>query len=159
MLATVISRGLFMVEALYRRLPVGDFWHPAIGALGFATVGLFVPRVLGVGYDAIGDVLDSRIAVGTAAALAVGKLVAWWLALGSGTSGGTLVPILLISVSFGTVVGAAARFVGICTRSDLLQVRRDQLELERVQSGARWRRRARASSGPSSTGPLTGSTR
>lgn len=105
-LAILISRGLFFVEDLYRRLPVSDFWHPAIGrSLGFATVGLFVPRALGVGYDAIGDVLDARLAVGTVAVLAIGKLIAWWLALGSGTSGGTLAPILLIA-SFGTVVGA-----------------------------------------------------
>lgn len=105
-LAIIISRGLFLVEDLYRRLPVSAFWHPAIGALGFATVGLFAPRALGVGYDAIGDVLDTRLAVGSVAALAVGKLIAWWLALGSGTSGGTLAPILLISASFGTVVGS-----------------------------------------------------
>jgi len=104
-LAIVISRGLFLVEDLYRRLPIGEFWHPAIGAIGFATVGLFVPRALGVGYDAIGDVLNARLAVGTVAALAAGKLVAWWLALGSGTSDGTLAPILLTSASFGTVVG------------------------------------------------------
>ncbi|MGQ0617209.1 MAG: chloride channel protein [Acidimicrobiia bacterium] len=104
-LAIVISRGLFFVEDLYRRLPVSDFWHPAIGAIGFVTVGLFVPRALGVGYDALDDVLNARLAVGTGAALALGKLLAWWLALGSGTSGGTLAPILLISASFGTVVG------------------------------------------------------
>ena len=106
LLAIVVSRGLFFVEDLYRRLPVSDFWHPAIGAVGFAAVGLVVPRALGVGYDVIGDVLDARLAVGTVAALAAGKLVAWWLALGSGTSGGTLAPILLISASFGTVVGS-----------------------------------------------------
>ncbi len=106
-LAVVISRGLFAVEALYRRLPVHEFWHPVIGAIGFATVGLFVPRALGVGYDAIDDVLSSRLTVGTVAALAAGKLIAWWLALGSGTSGGTLAPILLISASFGTVTGSA----------------------------------------------------
>jgi H+/Cl- antiporter ClcA len=104
-LAIVISRGLFWVEDLYRKLPIDDFWHPVIGAAGFATVGLFVPRVLGVGYDVIGDVLDDRLAIGTVAALALGKLLAWWLALGSGTSGGTLAPILLISASFGTLVG------------------------------------------------------
>jgi CBS domain-containing protein len=104
-LAIVITRGLFVIEDLYRKLPVSDFWHPAIGAVGFATVGLFVPRALGVGYDAIGDVLDARLAVGTVAALAAGKLLAWWLALGSQTSGGTLAPILLISASFGTVIG------------------------------------------------------
>lgn len=105
-LAIVISRGLFLVEDMYRRLPVKEFWHPAIGAIGFATVGLFVPRALGVGYDAIGDVLDARLAVGTVAALAAGKLLAWWLALGSGTSGGTLAPILLVSAGFGTVIGS-----------------------------------------------------
>ena len=110
-LAIVISRGLFLVEDLYRRLPVKEFWHPAIGAVGFATVGLFVPRALGVGYDAIGDVLDARLAVGTVAALAAGKLLAWWLALGSGTSGGTLAPILLVSASFGTVIGSGINAV------------------------------------------------
>jgi len=110
-LAIVVSRGLFVVEDLYRRLPVGEFWHPAIGALGFATVGLFVPRALGVGYDVIGDVLNARLAVGTVAALAVGKLIAWWLALGSGTSGGTLAPLLIISASFGTVVGSGLNHV------------------------------------------------
>lgn len=104
-LAIVISRGLFFVEDLYRRLPVSDFWHPAIGAIGFCTVGLFVPRALGVGYGSIDDVLNARLAIGTVSALALGKLIAWWLALGSGTSGGTLAPILLISASFGTVVG------------------------------------------------------
>jgi H+/Cl- antiporter ClcA/predicted transcriptional regulator len=111
MLAVVISRGLFLVEDLYRRLPVGEFWHPVIGAIGFATVGLFVPRALGVGYGAIGDVLDGRLAVATAAGLAVGKLLAWWLALGSGTSGGTLAPILLISSAFGTVIGSGLNAV------------------------------------------------
>ncbi|MCU1360099.1 MAG: Cl-channel, voltage gated, partial [Ilumatobacteraceae bacterium] len=110
-LAIVISRGLFFVEDLYRRLPISSFWHPAIGALGFATIGLFVPRILGVGYDVIGDVLDARLAVGTVAVIAVAKLAAWWLALGSGTSGGTLAPVLLISSSFGLVVGSGLNAV------------------------------------------------
>ncbi|MDQ3896759.1 MAG: chloride channel protein, partial [Actinomycetota bacterium] len=81
------------------------------GAFGFATVGLFVPRALGVGYDVIGDVLASRLTVGVVAGLAVGKLLAWWLALGSGTSGGTLAPILLISSAFGSVAGAGLNHV------------------------------------------------
>jgi len=106
LLGVVITRGLFTVESLYRRLPVGEFWHPVIGAAAFACVGLIEPRALGVGYDAIDDVLNSRLALGTVAVLGAVKLVAWWLALGSGTSGGTLAPILLISASAGTLVGA-----------------------------------------------------
>lgn len=110
-LAIVLSRGLFFIEDLYRRLPVSQFWHPVIGAVIFATVGLFVPRALGVGYDAIDDVLNARLAIATVAVLAFAKLIAWWFALGSGTSGGTLAPILLISSSFGTVVGAGLNHV------------------------------------------------
>ena len=97
LLAVVVTRGLFVVEALYRRLPVGEFWHPLIGAIGFALVGLAEPRALGVGYDAISDVLTAKLAVGALAGLAIAKFVAWWLALASGTSGGTLAPLLLIS--------------------------------------------------------------
>lgn len=107
LLAVVISRGLFVVEDWYRRLPVSHHWHPVIGALVFSSVGLAVPRALGVGYDAIGDVLASRLAVGTVAVLALAKLIAWWAALASGTSGGTLAPILLISAGYGSLFGAA----------------------------------------------------
>ena len=104
--AIVISRGLFVIEELYRKLPISKFWHPVVGAIGFATVGLIVPRTLGVGYESIGDVLSSRLALGAVTALMFGKLISWWLALASGTSGGTLAPILMISASFGTLVGA-----------------------------------------------------
>ena len=34
LLAALIAKGLFAVERAYRRLPVGEFWHPIIGALG-----------------------------------------------------------------------------------------------------------------------------
>jgi CIC family chloride channel protein len=111
LLAVVISNGLFAVESLYRRLPVGQFWHPVIGAVAFVSVGMLAPRALGVGYDAIGDVLDSKLALGTVAALGIVKLVSWWLALGSGTSGGTLAPILLISATFGTLFGTGMNHV------------------------------------------------
>ena len=111
LLAVVISNGLFVVEGWYRRLPVGEFWHPVIGAVIFATVGLFVPRALGVGYEAIEDVLADRLAVGSIAILAGAKLIAWWAALASGTSGGTLAPILLVSAGYGGLFGAAVEAV------------------------------------------------
>jgi H+/Cl- antiporter ClcA/predicted transcriptional regulator len=103
--AVIIAKGLFAVEHGFRLLPVDEFWHPAIGAVFFGVVGLFVPRALGVGYDAIDDVLGGHLAVGVLAALLAAKLLAWWVALGSQTSGGTLAPILLISASVGALLG------------------------------------------------------
>jgi CBS domain-containing protein len=104
-LATLIARGLFAVERGYRRLPIPEFWHPIVGAIAWASLGLLVPRALGVGYDVIDDALAGRLAMGTLLALAVGKLVIWWLALASGTSGGTLAPILIISSCTGGLIG------------------------------------------------------
>src|SRR5262245_10402791 len=106
LLAVVICKGLYLLEGSFRRLPVGEFWHPIIGALGFALVGLAVPRALGVGYDAIDDVLADKLALTTLAVLLLGKLVMWWIALASGTSGGTLAPILLVAGCFGALFGA-----------------------------------------------------
>jgi CIC family chloride channel protein len=111
LLAVIVTKGLFAVEGLYRRLPINEFWHPMIGAIGFALVGLAQPRALGVGYDAISDVLLGKIAAGALAALAIAKLVAWWVALGSGTSGGTLAPLLLISGAFGSLFGTAVQHI------------------------------------------------
>jgi H+/Cl- antiporter ClcA/CBS domain-containing protein len=108
LLAVFVTKGLFVVEAGYRRLPISAFWHPLIGGAAFAFVGLFEPRALGVGYDAISDILASRLTVGALLALAVAKLLAWWFALASGTSGGTLAPLLLISGAFGSLLGVAA---------------------------------------------------
>jgi chloride channel protein, CIC family len=104
-LATLIAKGLFAVERGYRRLPIPDVWHPILGAAVWASLGLLVPRALGVGYDVIDDALAGRLAIAKLLALAVGKLVIWWLALASGTSGGTLAPILIISSCTGGLIG------------------------------------------------------
>jgi CIC family chloride channel protein len=106
LLAVAICKGLYLLEGGFRRLPIGEFWHPIIGAVGFALVGLAVPRALGVGYDAIDDVLANKLALTTLAVLLLGKLAMWWIALASGTSGGTLAPILLVSGCFGALFGA-----------------------------------------------------
>jgi chloride channel protein, CIC family len=111
LLAVLICKGLFFVEDGYRRLPIGEFWHPVIGAVGFGLVGLAVPRALGVGYDTIDGVLSGTFALTTLAVLAAAKLLAWWIALASGTSGGTLAPILLISGAFGGLVGGVAQML------------------------------------------------
>lgn len=105
LLAVVISKGLFLFEAGFRRLPVPEFWHPVIGAVGFGVVGMAVPQVLGVGYDQIDAVLAGTMTLGALTTLGGAKLLAWWIALGSGTSGGTLAPVLLVSGAFGAVIG------------------------------------------------------
>jgi H+/Cl- antiporter ClcA/CBS domain-containing protein len=110
-LAVVVCKGLYLFESGFRRLPFGSFWHPILGAAGFALIGLAVPRALGVGYDVIDDILADKLALTTLAVLLLGKLIMWWMALASGTSGGTLAPILLVSGAFGSLFGAAVNHI------------------------------------------------
>ena len=112
LVAVVIARGLFESERRFRSLRLPIFWHPLIGALVFASIGLFIPRSLGVGYDVIDDVLAGEIALTTLSAVLLAKMVAWWVALGSGTSGGTLAPVLLLGASFGGVFAAVVLKIG-----------------------------------------------
>ena len=106
-IALLIARGLFASERAFRDSSLPVFFQPAAGAIVFATIGLFVPRALGVGYDVIDDVLAGNLALGTLAVVVVAKMVAWWVALGSGTSGGTLAPILLMGATFGGLFAAS----------------------------------------------------
>src|SRR5262249_107778 len=52
---------LYWVEDPFDSLPIDNLWHPAIGALALGIIGFFVPRVLGVGYDTISDILNSQL--------------------------------------------------------------------------------------------------
>ena len=112
LLATGVTRTVYWIEDVFDHLPVHWMWWPAIGAIAVGIVGMIVPRTLGVGYDNIADTLDSRI-VGTALlTLGVFKFISWAIALGSGTSGGTLAPLLTIGGAIGgSVAPAAARLL------------------------------------------------
>ncbi len=96
------SRALYWVEDQFEKLPIHDMWWPAIGALGLGIIGYFVPRVLGVGYDTISDILNTRMLLGGLLAVMVFKSAALVISLGSGTSGGLLAPMFMASAAMGS---------------------------------------------------------
>ncbi len=106
-LAWVCTTAVYGAEDAFSRLPLHWSWWPAIGGLVVGLAGLIDPRVLGVGYGVIGDELAGRLAVGALAVLLVVKLVAWSVALGSGTSGGILAPLLMMGAALGGIMGHA----------------------------------------------------
>src|SRR5207245_1847764 len=86
--AVGFSKALYWMEDKFEKLPVDQLWWPAIGGLGLGIIGYFVPRVLGVGYDTIGDILNARLGLEVLLIVMVAKAVALTVSLGSGTSGG-----------------------------------------------------------------------
>jgi CIC family chloride channel protein len=75
-------------------------WWPA---LVIGVGGIFCPQALGVGYEVIGELLEGRLALGAAVLLILVKWSIWSFALGSGTSGGVLAPLLIIGASLGLI--------------------------------------------------------
>jgi H+/Cl- antiporter ClcA len=105
MLCTAMSSILYKVEDGFGRLPIHWMWWPALGGLAVGLGGWLEPRALGVGYDVIGDLLGNHLALQVVMALVLVKAVIWVVALGSGTSGGILAPLLMIGAGLGCVLG------------------------------------------------------
>jgi H+/Cl- antiporter ClcA/CBS domain-containing protein len=100
--AVGFSKLLYWVEDQFERLPLDPMWWPAIGAVGLGVIGYFVPRVLGVGYDTISDILTTKLTLETLLIVIVFKSVALVVSLGSGTSGGLLAPMFMGSAAMGS---------------------------------------------------------
>src|SRR5579859_4056636 len=102
LMATVVSRALYWIEDQFETLPLDPMWWPAIGAVGLGIIGYFVPRVLGVGYGTLSDILTNHLTLGLLVIL-VFKTLALLVSLGSGTSGGLLAPMFIGGAALGAV--------------------------------------------------------
>jgi CIC family chloride channel protein len=103
--AVVVTRATYAIEDAFELLPIHFMWWPAIGGLVVGLIGFFSPRTLGVGYDNIEEILSGHMLFATFGVLCTLKFVSWAIALGSGTSGGTLAPLFTIGAGFGAAVG------------------------------------------------------
>ncbi len=102
-----LTTALYRVEDAFHRLPVHWMWWPALGGLIVGLGGLVEPRALGVGYDVISATLAGQLALATIVSVLVVKSLIWLVALGSGTSGGVLAPLLIIGGALGYLIGLA----------------------------------------------------
>jgi len=97
---------VYACEDGFAKLPLHWMWWPALGGLFVGLGGLLDPRVLGVGYETIHGLLRGEI-LGTAlVGLIFAKGIVWAVALGSGTSGGVLAPLLMVGGAVGALLGA-----------------------------------------------------
>ncbi|HVS70392.1 MAG TPA: chloride channel protein [Phycisphaerae bacterium] len=105
-LATFVTRAVYWFEDGFEHIPVHWMWWPAIGGIVVGVIGYFVPRTLGVGYNNITDTLNTKFTLEVIALLVGAKFLSWAIALGSGTSGGTLAPLFTIGGGVGLLMGA-----------------------------------------------------
>jgi chloride channel protein, CIC family len=99
--SALLTGMVYAAEDLFRKLPIHWMWWPALGGLVVGIGGLIQPSVLGVGYDTIHSLLAGKLVGPVLLGLFVAKALVWSIALGSGTSGGVLAPLLMIGGAIG----------------------------------------------------------
>lgn len=107
--AVAVTKAVYKVEDGFEKLPVQWMWWPALGGLVVGVIGYFYPRTLGVGYANIDSILSGEFTPNFIMVLCTMKFLSWVIALGSGTSGGTLAPLFTIGGGLGTVIGVAGQ--------------------------------------------------
>lgn len=105
-LSVLVTKIVYFIEDCFEKLPIHWMWWPALGGLGVGIAGYFSPRTLGVGYENLIDLLSGSMPMQIVLSLCLLKFASWAIALGSGTSGGTLAPLLTIGGATGALLGS-----------------------------------------------------
>ena len=105
-LSVLVTKIVYYIEDGFEKLPVHWMWWPAIGGLAVGIIGYFSPATLGVGYENITNILSGELTIQLVLSLCLLKFLSWAIALGSGTSGGTLAPLLTIGGATGVLLGS-----------------------------------------------------
>jgi H+/Cl- antiporter ClcA len=105
-ISVYVTKIVYWIEDKFEELPVHWMWWPAIGAVVVGVIGVFAPRTLGVGYDNIEGALAGAFTWKALIVLVVAKFVSWAVALGTGTSGGTLAPLMTFGSGIGWLITA-----------------------------------------------------
>jgi len=98
-------RALHKAEDLAEALPAWPPLKTALGGLLIGVVGIWAPRTLGNGYEAIEAAMKGEMIFGALAILLIVKIVATSITLGSGNSGGIFAPSLFMGVMMGGLLG------------------------------------------------------
>jgi CIC family chloride channel protein len=101
----LLTAMVYTSEDLFQRLPIHWMWWPLFGGLVIGLGGLIEPQALGVGYENIAVLLHGNMTLSAALLLLLVKAVIWSVALGSGTSGGVLAPLLIMGGALGALFG------------------------------------------------------
>jgi len=118
-IALLLMRFLHAFHRYFDALKVSKVFKPAIGGAFVGIIGYFYPQIFGVGYDVITDALSNELALNLMLALVVLKIIAFAFTMGSGGSGGSIVPALftgaMLGGAYGTIVHGA--FPGVTAES------------------------------------------
>jgi len=105
LVALLFIRVLYGFEDLFDRVPLSVPLRAVVGGALIGAIALRFPHVLGVGYEAINLALGGELVWTLLLVLALVKILAVSITIGSGGSGGVFAPSLFIGGMLGGAVG------------------------------------------------------
>ena len=111
-LSALLTNFVYWSEDGFYKLPIHWMWWPAIGGLFIGIGGVIFPEALGVGYETIAALIQTGVPGHVLLGILCVKSAIWAFALGSGTSGGVLAPLLMIGGALGGVESMIFPFEG-----------------------------------------------
>ncbi len=105
LVALLFTKTLYKSEDLWDGLRVPEYIKPALGGFAIGVISLFLPQILGVGYESITAALLGTVPWFLLLILIFVKIVATSLTIGSGGSGGVFAPSLFIGAMMGGIYG------------------------------------------------------
>jgi chloride channel protein, CIC family len=101
----------FYVQKVFEeKFKVADLYKPALGGLIVGMISIFIPQILGNGYDVMEQALTGQLFWGFAFLLVFMKIICTSITLGSGGMGGVFAPSLFIGAMLGTAFGSSIHF-------------------------------------------------
>jgi CIC family chloride channel protein len=105
-LSLAFCKGLLWLRGVFRRMPPRTrLVQPAMGGLVIGIILIFVPQVMGVGYEFVNQALNGGLLLKTMALLCIVKLIATMISYASGNAGGIFAPSLYFGAMAGGVIG------------------------------------------------------
>ncbi|WP_462272238.1 chloride channel protein [Methanohalophilus sp.] len=109
--AAIFIKCTYLTQDSFEKLPIKPYLKPALGGLVVGCIGYFYPQIFGIGYDVIKQSLNNELAIQMLLILLVLKIVAFAFTVGSGGSGGAIVPSLFAGSMLGGIFGNLVNYI------------------------------------------------
>lgn len=106
--AIALMKSIFISVRLVEITRIPGWARPAVGGMILGVAALFLPQILGVGYEATGAALEARYGLTLLIALIAAKMLATAVSIGFGFGGGVFSPSLVLGAFVGGAFGIVA---------------------------------------------------
>ncbi|MDK2893142.1 chloride channel protein [Methanohalophilus sp.] len=103
--SVILIKTTYFSHDIFQKMPTHPILKPAIGGLGVGFIGYSYPQVFGIGYATITSALEGELVITLLIYLLILKIIAFSLTVGSGGSGGAIVPSLFVGSMMGGAFG------------------------------------------------------